>query len=205
MSGFFVWYIAAWGTACVLALAVFLWKRESFALARRDYWRFLLQPWKVALFLPAAGGMMIMAPWTGDPTWDWIDAGFMSVLTFATAPWVLGVIYGALRRRAGWEQVYVAVCLWMFSASWSYDLYILLRDGAYPLTWSANIFASSVLYISAGLLWNLDYRVGRGVIFAFMEDGWPAPPQGPVFGRLVWYALPFVILAAAMLLPFLLT
>ncbi|MBC3918102.1 hypothetical protein H8L32_11490 [Undibacterium sp. CY18W] len=42
--------------------------------------------------------------------------------------------------------VEAAFGMWMFSASWCYDLYLLLRDGVYPLTWEANIYAPSVMY-----------------------------------------------------------
>jgi len=57
----------------------------------------------------------------------------------------------------------------MFSASWFYDTYILIRDGEYTPLWLPNIFASSSLYALAGLLWNLDWKPNRGTIFAFME------------------------------------
>jgi len=97
----------------------------------------------------------------------------------------------------------VAICIWMFSASWSYDLYLILRDGAYPDTWFPNIFASSVLYVSAGLLWNLEWKEGRGVIFGFMEPSWPEVADNRVFRKIVWFALPFMALAAAMIIAFL--
>lgn len=59
----------------------------------------------------------------------------------------------------------------MFSASWSYDLYMYFKLGEYPITWLANIAASSVLYICAGLMWSLDNVPKRGIIFGFMEPG----------------------------------
>jgi hypothetical protein len=34
--------------------------------------------------------------------------------------------------------------------------YLWMRDGHYPVTWWANLLASSVLYLCAGLFWNLD-------------------------------------------------
>ena len=92
----------------------------------------------------------------------------------------------------------------MFSASWSYDLCILLRDGEYPNAWLPNIPASSVLYCSAGLLWNLDWRRGRGATFSFLESGWPRVAPVGEFGRVVWIALPFMLIAAASILYFLL-
>jgi len=173
-------------------------------LFQSRYWRFLVQEWKIATFLLAAAGLIVIAPYTGDHTWDYVDASFMSIMTFATAPWAVGTLYLAIRRKVMAAKVYVAICIWMFSASWSYDLYLILRDGAYPETWLPNIFASSVLYVSAGLLWNLEWKEGRGVIFGFMETGWPKAIDNRVFLKIVWFALPFMILAAALITAFLL-
>ena len=100
MEPFFKYYIAAWGAACLLALGLFLRDRASFAIARRAYWHFLGEPWKLATF--AAGGALItlVAPYTGDPTWDRFDGFFMSVFCFSTAPWVVATLFFAARRRS---------------------------------------------------------------------------------------------------------
>jgi hypothetical protein len=201
MEPFFKFYLAAWVTACVTALALVWRNPASFTITGRAYRRFLFVPWKLATFAVAAVGLTVVAPWTGDPTWDYVDAAFMSVLTFLTAPWVVGVLYLAARRKLPLVQLYVAFCLWMFSASWSYDLYLLLRDGKYTELWFVNIFASSILYLSAGLLWNLDWRKGRGATFAFQEKNWLVPSSG--FNRIFWYAMPFMLIAALSVLYFL--
>jgi len=203
MSTFFTVYLACWAALCVLAvvIAVRLW--PSLEIGRGAYWRSLLVPWKAVSFGVAATGMTLMAPWTGDPTWDWFDAAFMSVLAYGGAPWAVGVLYQGLR---GWQplaKIYVALCLWMFSASWSYDLYILLRDGVYPGTWAANIAASSVLYACAGLMWSLEWREGRGVIFNFMERDWPVVPAAHDARRIFWFAMPFMVLVGVMIVSFL--
>ena len=203
MSLFFKFYLVAWILVCLAATVVFLRHWRSMSICRVSYWRFLLKPWKLITFGVAALGQMVMAPYTCDPTWDWVDAGFMSVMTFATAPWAVGVFYGVIRGRAPLFVGFVAGAMWMFSASWSYDLYILLRNGSYPATWSSNIVLSSMLYCSAGLLWNLDWLRHRGVHLAFTEPGWPEPNPAPVFRRIAWLTIPFMLLAAAMLLPFL--
>jgi hypothetical protein len=197
MPPFFTVYLAAWAAACLAALAIYLANRRAFAASCRGYFQFIGVPWKLWTFAIAAAGLVLIAPYTGDPTWDYFDAAFMAVLTYLTAPWAAGVFYRLLRGRGSWKEGYVALCVWLFSASWSYDLYLLLRDGYYPATWLPNVFASSVLYWAAALLWSLEWQSGRGVIFGFMRDDWPAPPQGPQFHRVVWAALPFMLIAGA--------
>jgi hypothetical protein len=205
MSGtvsFFSVYVACWVSLCLFAVVLYIKDRNAYSISRQNYWRFLFIRWKVITFLIASTGMTVIAPYTGDPTWDYFDAAFMSVLTFLTAPWSVGTIYKMVKKELPLKQGFVAACLWMFSASWSYDLYILIRDGAYPMTWFANIFASSALYFMAGLLWNLEYRPKRGVIFSFMEADWPTPMPDSDFSKVFWFALPMIVMVAALILVF---
>ncbi|MBI2395249.1 MAG: hypothetical protein HYV09_37115 [Deltaproteobacteria bacterium] len=209
-------YVTCWATAVVIAIVLAALRGRTFAIATSAYWRARATPWKLALFAVAALGMMIIAPRTGDPTWDRVDAGFMALFTYLTAPWTLGVLVRAIRaRRAPWVEAYVAACTWLFSASWSYDLYIFVRDaggfsaawsrGFYPLTWSSNLVASSLLYAAGGACFSLsapdapDTRLG--VTFSFLEPDWPAERAAPP-RRVALLALAFVLVVAAMLGPF---
>ena len=204
MSTFFLTYMTAWGAACLVAVMLMVRYRATLDLFGKTYWIGLFQGWKIATFLIATIGLVVIAPYTGDPTWDYVDATFMSVLTYATAPWVVGTLFLSLKRKRPLPHTYIAVCTWMFSASWSYDLYLVIRDGYYPHTWLPNIFASSVLYFSGGLFWSLENVAGRGVIFGYMHPGWPFVPKTGAFTRIMWYALPFMLLVSAMIIPFLL-
>lgn len=203
LEPFFLYYIAAWGLACLAALFLFLRSPASFAIGRRSYWHFLGEPWKLATFVAGAALITLVAPYTGDHTWDYVDGFFMSVLCFTTSPWVAGVLFFAARGRTTWTEAWVAVCAWLFSASWSYDIYLVWRDGEYPDTWFANLFASSVIYLAAGLFWNLEWQRGRGVIFSFMREGWPSRPAESHFFRLLGYAFIFAIPAIAAVVVFL--
>lgn len=191
-------------TACVVAIGLMIKHRKTIILFQKAYRDYLLIKWKVITFLVALSAFVVLAPYTGDITWDYYDAAFMSILTFITAPWAVGTLYRFVRGREKSAITYAAVCAWLFSASWSYDIYLVFRDGYYPATWSSNILASSVLYISAGLFWNLEYREGRGVILGFMEPDWPAMAGDKRFNRIMFYALPFMIIAAAIFVPFML-
>jgi hypothetical protein len=203
LEPFFLYYIAAWGSACLVALGMFLRNPGTFAIGRRVYWHFLGEPWKLATFAAGAALITFSAPYTGDHTWDYIDGLFMSVFCFTTSPWVAGTLYFAARRRTTWTEACVAVCAWLFSASWSYDIYLVWRDGEYPDTWFANLFASSVIYLAAGLFWNLEWQRGRGVIFSFMREGWPSRPAESHFFRVLGYAMIFAIPAIAAVVVFL--
>jgi hypothetical protein len=202
MAPFFKAYIVCWVAACGVALYFFIKERENIGLSRAAYWRFIFKPWRLITFAIACLGMIIIAPYTGDPTWDYFDAFFMSTLTYLTSPWSIGALYNAGKGRLKLSHAYVAICIWMFSASWSYDIYLVLRDGAYPTTWFSNIFASSVLYISAGLFWSLDFIQGKRVTFAFMEKNWPDSTSDSPFSKIVWYTLPFMALVSFLILYF---
>lgn len=203
MDLFFRIYIACWALACAFALTLYLRRPASFIISRRNYWQFLAEPWKLAAFAVGASLITLVAPYTGDPTWDYADAAFMSILCFATAPWAVGALFLLARGRIGWVEGYVAVCAWLFSASWSYDIYLVWRDGHYPATWFPNLFASSLIYLCAGLFWNLEWVPGRGVIFSFMKEDWPIRPEATSPLRLVLYALIFAIPAIWAVLIFL--
>jgi hypothetical protein len=192
MNKYFYLYIILWSSACLFAIVLYIFKKRSFVDICQGYWRFLLRPWKVITFIIATAGLTLAAPYTGDPTWDYVDALFMSFLAFITAPWAIGILYKFIRGKLEFKYAYVAFCTWMFSASWSYDLYILIRDGYYPVTWFFNIFASSALYIMAGLLWNLDWRENKGVIFSFMLDDWLSSYTHNIFQRVLLFAFPIM-------------
>lgn len=200
-------YIALWATLCLAATGLALRDRATLGLFQPAYRRFLLQPWKVATFLVAAGGLTVIAPYTGDFTWDYVDAAFMSILTFLTAPWAVGVYYKAWRREVPLAHAYIALCLQLFSASWSYDLWLFYKLGAYPVMWLANLIASSTLYLAGGLFWNLAWTEARGQYFAFWEPAWPSVSPGSTFSRVALPAFLFmgviaVVVTAIFLVPF---
>lgn len=203
LDSFFKAYLAAWIAACAGAGVLLVWRPAQFTITSRAYWRYLAMPWKLVTFALAAAGIALIAPYTGDPTWDYYDALLMSALTFATAPWAVGTLWRLIRRRASLTQGYVAACLMLLSASWCYDGYLLWRDGMYPMTWWANMAASSILYLLAGMLWNLEWRHGRGATFGFLEADWPNPAVRVELRRLLLYALPLMLLACALIVPFL--
>lgn len=197
----FAIYTALWIAACLLAAWLMLRERRTIELFSPGYRRFLLQRWKVLTFAAATLVLTLAGPYSNDETWDHVDAAVMCTLTFATAPWAVGTLYRALVRRA-WRQGYVAACVWLFSASWFYDLYIVLRDGAYSPYWLSNLVLSSLLYLAAGLAWSLEWTRERGVVFQFVQPYWPERDAEPNFRRIVPFTLPFAVVGVAVFAPF---
>ena len=194
LEPFFRIYIACYLAVIVLGAICMVAQRKRLALFSADYRKFLAVPWRFTTFIIAFLGMVLVAPYTGDPTWDYVDAAFMSLGAFLTAPWAVGTLYAALAGRARVIEAFIAVVVWLTVASWSYDLYILFKLGMYPPTWAWNIAASSVLYVCAGLMWNLDWRSGHGVVFAFREPGWPQAASSAGFRHIAGFALPFMLI-----------
>ena len=188
ISPFFVKYIAIWTSFCLVALLILAWDRKRLLPEWREYWRFLCVPWKVCLFVPAFFFVTVAGRLTDDETWDWVTGSGMAILTFLTAPWVVGLIYLVFVGRRPARYLIVALALLLFSSSWFYDGYLLWRDGAYTGRWLGNLVLSPFIYMAAGLLWNLEAkpRVGfhddSGFQLSFVREDWPSPPVDTRFG-----------------------
>ncbi|MEZ4405348.1 MAG: hypothetical protein R3A52_02475 [Polyangiales bacterium] len=195
-------YTALWVTACAVAFALVARRPAEYAILSPAYRRLLLRPWRVVTGLVATLFFVVGARWAGDPTWDaWVGL-MMSALTWLTAPWAVGALVRAAKAKLPRRQLYVAACAWMLSASWGYDLYNFATTGVYPLSWAANMAASSVIYLCAGLFWSLVDRPGTGVTFGFLHDEWPAPPVGGRDARIAGVAALFGLLVLALVAPF---
>ncbi len=195
-------YLPFWICLCVFAVYLAIRNRKEIAYFDSVYWRYLAVPWKLVTFVIALAAFNLAAPFSGDPSWDYTDSIFMSILTYTTAPWAIGVIYRCFLGKVSWVQLYVAMCTALFSFSWSYDLYLLFRDGAYTDLWLANLKLSALVYIAAGLMWNLIWKEDRGVIFGFMADDWLVEEENHQFSKVVLFVVPFVLFVGVLILAF---
>jgi len=208
ISPFFVRYIAVWASFCLIAVVILVWDRKRVVPELREYLRFLSVPWKLFLFVPALLFVTFAGRFTNDETWDVVTGSGMAILTFLTAPWVVGLIYQVLRSRRPLRYLIVALALLLFSSSWFYDGYLLWRDGVYTRRWAGNLMLSPFIYMAAGLLWNLeakesqDFREGWNFRFSFVRENWPSRPEDTRFGPLILASIPFILIAAFILVAF---
>ncbi|MDB4969345.1 MAG: hypothetical protein JWN44_5034 [Myxococcales bacterium] len=193
-------YVALFSAAIAVAVVLAATDRRRIAILQRQYWQWLLVPWKLATVAISALVLVIAGPYSGDCDWDATVSILMSVLTFATAPWAVGELW----RRRGAKAMYVALCAWLLSASWSFDLYWFARRGFYPDSWWGNLVASSMLYVAAGVLWNLDWTPEKGWHLGFLRREWLRWRTAAPFKRMAAPALAIMtIVGITLLVPLL--
>ena len=118
---------------------------------------------------------------------------------FLTAPWCLGVAYQVVAGRRPPRYLFVAAALLLFSSSWFYDGYLLLREGSYTTRWWSNLMLSPIIYLTAGCLWNLEARGRFGVRLGFVRRDWPNRPSDGRFLPIIFASIPLLLIAAFVL------
>jgi hypothetical protein len=201
MNSFLLGYTALWVLYCAFAAGIAIRERASLSAELRTYLRFLCVPWKLAVFAPALLFVTFAGRFTNDETWDIATGGVMSILTFLTAPWVVGVLYQVVKGKRTPKCAIVAIALCLFSCSWFYDSYLFLRDGHYTSRWLGNLMLSPFLYALGGLLWNLEAK-GAWPTLSFLRPDWPAPSPDRRFAPLLIVAFLLIISAGVILVSF---
>lgn len=197
-----LWYVAGWVSFCLVAGSIVTHDRRHLGGELRRYWTYLTMPWKLAVFLPAFVFVTFAGRLTDDETWDVISGGGMAALTFLTAPWSVGAACQVLTGRRPVRHLLVATAALLFSSSWFYDGYVLVRDGSYTTRWWSNLMLSPFIYLAGGLLWNLEARTAFGVRLGFARGNWPDRPADRRLLPIVLFSIPLVLLAAFGLLAF---
>lgn len=177
-------YLLLWISALLLSSYFAIRNRNIYEIFSREYWRFLLEPWKVATFIFATFLVTIAAPYSDDPTWDIPDSIIISITVFMFAPWSVAVVYRSIKGKQFGHKLFAALTAF-FIPCWTYDFYILLRDQFYPPTWFDNLFLSCPIVFLAGLFWNLLWVENEGASFAFTRKKWPPTIRTP-FRKIFW-------------------
>lgn len=192
-------YLALWAPALLLALVMVALDDDHFGLITRGYLRFLLEPWKLATLAIATTLIAGAAPYSNDPTWDLPDSLLVSLAVFLTAPWAMATLIRSWRRPGEGARLFSALVL-LLVPCWTYEIYILFRDGVYPPTWQSNLIISGMICVFAGLFWNLGFRPDESSRFTFRWEAWPPSTRSPFLKLLPMATLlasPVVLMVAA--------
>jgi hypothetical protein len=193
MTPFLVRYVMCWSLFCIGAAVL----ATRLSLEPLENLRFLLVPWKVAVFVPAIVFVTFAGRYTDDETWDVVTGFGMSALTVLTSAWAVGTTWKVFTGERPWYSLFVVVAVALFASSWFYDGWLLLRDGAYTHRWLGNLMLSPIIYVCAGLLLNVE-RHG----LAFTRTDWPRVADASVTPAMVAAGVPLVGVAAFVLVAF---
>ena len=172
-------YFKSWVTIVLFTFVLSIFKKNQILLLSKKYFYFLFVKWKIIVFLLAlfiVSGVGLL--WL-DPTWDLGISIIMSTLTYFTAPYSVGIFYRFIKwiERKNIE-LFLAIILTFFSASWFYDGYnYLYLLWFYPNTWFSNILYSIPVYLLWWIIWNLDYSKEKGAYLSFYNKKWTLEPE----------------------------
>ena len=151
-------YVITYSFLIVLTLAIVLYKRREFNFLTKDYFKFLFTKERLAIYSLGTIALLIPAHFLDIHSWDYTIALFQPVLAFVFAPWSVDVLCKAEKKKAKLSETFTAICLMLFTGSWSVELYLLLRDGYYMPDWLINIPIGIVCFFIAGSLLNAEWK-----------------------------------------------
>jgi len=203
-------YFKIYISLCLLLFFIGLYlsikKFNHLEIFTKSYLIFISKTWKLITFIIAFISFNLIGPFSGDPTWDLYTSSAMSLLTYLSAPWSVGIFYKFLKKNTDKTKLFIAFIALMFSVSWCYDWYLVIKIGRYPETWLANIFLSSIVYIAAGFYWNIEFRLKKGITLAFIYDDWLKSENSDYTFKKIWWVILIITLPVAILfLSFLFT
>ena len=154
-------YIAIYVTLLLMALGLTLRHRRQLKFLTRDYFIFLCTPAKFAIYVFGTLALVLPVEPLGLSSWDYPVAFVQPAIAYLLAPWAVAAFCKASKGQASALEMYVAGCCMLFTGSWSVELYILVRDGAYMHDWLENLPIGIVCFLGVGLLWNVDWENRR--------------------------------------------
>jgi hypothetical protein len=141
------YYLRTWLTSAPLAQGAAVPLAEGAAVIR------------LATFGVGTAALCVLSRFAGDPAWDIPCSLLMATACYLTAPTVVRELL--VRRRVTARSI----VLWYASVGVTFDLYQLARTGQYHFDWMlGNLAGSTVLYVLAGLIWNVNPRQLRHFI-----------------------------------------
>ena len=161
ISSLSIWmklYILFYSLLTSISFIIIVLKRKEFGFLTGDYFKFLFTRERISIYAIGTIALIIPAHFMELHSWDYSIAVFQPILAFLSAPWAVEVFCQFEQKKAKAIEVFTALCLMMFTGSWSVEIYLLLRDGYYMPDWLINIPIGIVCYLIMGTLWNVEWK-----------------------------------------------
>lgn len=162
-------YILAYSLLMLISIFLIFKNRLKYNLFTKQYWLFIFTPSRVLIYIIGSLALIIPVPLLKLHSWDYPIAVFQPLFSYLTAPWAVGVFYRAIKGQNKIDEIFIAICMMLFAGSWSVELYLVFRDGFYMPDWLVNIPIGIFCYILVGILWNIEYKNGKGSLF-FVDE-----------------------------------
>ena len=102
-------YLSVWIAFLVFSAGIVTKNWSHFKSETLKYWPYITTKWKLVTFAISVTFVSFAGPYTYDPTWDFVSGFGMSLLTYLTAPWSVGVIYQFIKKQRSLSDFFVAI------------------------------------------------------------------------------------------------
>ncbi len=155
-------YLVCYSLLSLICGILIIRNRQRYNFLTRDYMQFIFTKPRIIIYIFGSLALILPVPQLNYHSWDYPIAVFQPILAYLTAPWAVTVFYKMIKGTARFSEAYVALCMMLFTGSWSVEIYLLFRDGYYMPDWLPNIPVGIFCYVIMGIIWNIpfddDYR-----------------------------------------------
>jgi len=151
-------YLVTYTLLTLTSFGLILKKRQQFNFLTKEYFKFIFTKERFLIYVIGTLALLIPVPFLEIHSWDYFIAIFQPILAYLTAPWAIDIFCKIEKGKACFSEVYTAVCMMLFTGSWSVEIYLLLRNGYYMPDWLVNIPIGIFCYIIVGVLWQIDWN-----------------------------------------------
>ena len=155
-------YLVVYSLLSLICIVLIIRNRRSYNFLTKEYMRFIFTLPRFIIYILGSLALILPVPYLNYHSWDYPIAVFQPIFAYLTAPWAVTVFYKMVKGTARFSEAYMALCMMLFTGSWSVEIYLLFRDGYYMPDWLSNIPVGIVCYVTMGIIWNIpwndDYR-----------------------------------------------
>ena len=151
-------YLATYLIICLACLFLVIKNRQKYNLFTKEYFRFIFTKERFLIYVLGTVILIIPIPFLKIHSWDYTIAIFQPILAYLTAPWAVEIFCKIEKGLAKVSESFVAICMMLFTGSWSVEIYLLYRDGYYMPDWLINIPIGIVCYTLIGLIWRIKWK-----------------------------------------------